>query len=72
MWRLLHHDAHANIEIATLNLLAAADEMVGRLDFETFSPEELKLVFTRYNADVKDITPYGERAYEYYLAFLKD
>ena len=71
MWRLLHHDAHANIEIATLNLLAAADEMVGRLDFETFSPEELKLVFTRYNADVKYITPYGERAYEYYLAFLK-
>ena len=72
VWRLLHHDMHANIELATLNLLVAADEMVGRIDFDSFSPEELKLVLTRYNADVDYITPYGEQAYEYHLRFLEE
>ena len=70
VWKRLHHDPHANIEIATLNLLAAANETVGRTDFDTFTPEELKMVFTRYNADVKHITAYGEKTYGYYEKFL--
>ena len=69
IWKKLHHDPHANIEIATLNLLAAADEMVGNTDFDSFTPDELKLVFTRYNANVKHITAYGEKAYRYYEMF---
>ena len=47
----------------------AAEEMTGRIDFASFSERELKLVFTRYNADVKYITSYGEQAYAYYLGF---
>ena len=69
VWKKLHHDPHANIEIATLNLLAAADEMVGNTDFDSFTPDELKLVFTRYNANVKHITAYDEKAYRYYEMF---
>lgn len=69
VWKKLHHDPHANIEIATLNLLAAADEMTGSTDFASFTPDELKLVFTRYNANVKHVTAYGEKAYRYYQMF---
>lgn len=69
MWKKLHHDPKANIEIATLNLLAAADEVVGRIDFDSFTPDELKLVFSRYNANVRHITAYGEKAYRHYEAF---
>lgn len=72
MWRLLHRNPRFNIELATLNLLVAAEEMVGRTDFDSFTAEELKLVFTRYNADVKYITPYGEQVYEYYLQFCEE
>jgi len=70
IWRKLRHDPKANIEIAALNLLVAADEMVGHTDFSTMSDDELKLVFTRYNANVKHVTPYGERVFGRYEAFL--
>ena len=69
MWNLLHGNKKANIEVATLNLLVAADEMVGRRDITDFTPDELKLVFTRYNANVRNVTPYGERTYRYYEAY---
>ena len=69
VWDLLHTDKRANLEVATLNLLVAAEEMVGRADIAAFAPTELKLVFTRYNANVDHVTPYGERAYHYYEAF---
>ena len=69
VWLKLYRDRKANIEIATLNILAAADEMTGRIDFTSFSDDELKLVLTRYNADVKHVTPYGEQAFELYKAF---
>ena len=69
VWKKLHHEPHANIEIATLNLLAAADEVVGRIDFDSFSPEEMQLVFSRYNANVRHVTAYGEKAYKFYEAF---
>ena len=70
VWKKLHSNPKANIEIATMNLLVAADEMTGRTDFSTFSDEELKLVLTRYNANVRHVTPYGERAYKKYREYL--
>ena len=72
VWLLLHRNRKANIEIAALNLLCAAEEMTGRTDFESFSEDELKLVLTRYNANVTHVTSYGERAYARYLEFCKD
>lgn len=72
VWKKLHKDAQANIEIATLNLLSAAEEMTGRLDFDSFTPEEWKLVFTRYNANTHTITRYGEQAYQLFVRFDKD
>lgn len=70
VWRKLHGDAKANIELATLNLVVAADEVVGHTDFDVMTAEEMKLVLTRYNQDVRRVTPYGERAYRRYREFL--
>lgn len=66
VWLKLHDDPNANIEFATLNLVVAADEVVGRTDFSTFSDEDLKLVLSRYNGDVRHITSYGEQAFAHY------
>ena len=70
VWDRLHTDPAFNIECTALNLLAAAEEMTGRRDFASFSPEELKLVFTRYNGHFKFVSPYGEAAYEIYQRYL--
>ncbi len=70
VWGRLHSDPVFNIECTALNLLAAAEEMTGRIDFPGYSPEELKLVFTRYNGDFKDVSPYGEAAYAIYQRYL--
>lgn len=72
VWLKLHGDQKANIEIATLNIMAAADQMTGRVDFTSYSDDELKLVFTRYNADVKHVTPYGEQVFELYKTFSEE
>ena len=69
VWRRLHSDRAFNLSCAALNLLHAAFQMTGRVDFGSFSPEEVKLVFSRYNGNVKHITAYGEQAYLYYLEF---
>ena len=69
MWLLLYRDAKANILLSALNLLAAAEEMTGRRDLAALSAEELKLAFTRYNADTRRITPYGEAVYGHYLRY---
>ena len=58
-----------NMELGALNLLAAAEEMTGRVDFASCTPEELKLIFTRYNADTRRVTPYGEAVYASYREF---
>ena len=70
VWKKLRRDPKANIEFAAMNLLAAADEVIGKTDFSQMSAEELKLVLTRYNANVHHVTPYGERAYEKYREYL--
>ena len=69
IWRMLHRNPYANIELATLNIVAAADEVLGRTDFENFSENDMKLVFSRYNANVSRITSYGERAFQLYRRF---
>lgn len=69
IWRRLRRDRHFNIQCVALCLLYAAEEMTGRTDFASFSPEDLQLVFTRYNASTKKITPYGLAAYNSYQTF---
>ena len=69
VWMLLRRNRHANIELATINILSAADEMTGRTDMANFSEEEMKLTFTRYNANTRHITPYGEDVYKHYLRY---
>ena len=66
VWKLLNEDPKANIEIAALNLIAAAEELTGKIDFSTFSPDEIARIFSRYNARTKGITAYGREAYERY------
>ncbi|MBP5743310.1 MAG: hypothetical protein J6W44_00170 [Oscillospiraceae bacterium] len=67
VWLRLHRDTVFNLNCAALNLLHAAFQMTGRLDFVHYTEEEMKLVFTRYNGNVKQISAYGEKAYRYYL-----
>ncbi len=67
--RALPVSARFNIQCVALCLLHAAAEMTGTTDFSALSPEELQLVFTRYNADTKKITPYGKETYGYYQTF---
>jgi len=69
VWHRLRRDRVFNLSCAALNLLHCAWQMTGRLAFESYSPQEMKLIFTRYNADVKQITRYGEEAYAWYLRF---
>ncbi len=71
LWQFLRKDKEANIEIAALNLLCAADEMTGRIDFDHYTDEEMKHILTRYNADTKEITRYGEEAFRHYLRYQK-
>ena len=66
IWRRLNREPKFNIEIATLNLLAAAKEKTGKLDFAGYTPEEIKRIYTRYNGTSPTITKYGEEAYRYY------
>ena len=70
VWRRLNRDTVFNLSCAALNLLRCAWQMTGRIDFDSYSPQETKLIFTRYNADVKSVTAYGEEAYSWYLRFL--
>ena len=69
VWTRLHDEPVFNMECTALNLLAAAQEITGRTDFASFTPEELKRVFTRYNGTLPGVTPYGEAVYRHYLRF---
>ena len=69
IWKKLHRERSFNLACSSLNLLFAAWDMNGRITFENFSPDELKRTFTRYNANVRQITPYGEVTYQYYLKY---
>ncbi len=69
VWRRLNGDATFNLRMGALNLVSAAEEMTGRMDFSSFSPEEFQLIFTRYNANVRTVTDYGRETFQHYLSF---
>ncbi len=67
VWKRLHADRVFNLSCAALNLIHAAYEKTGQLDFGSYSEDEKKMIFTRYNGNAQRISAYGERAYRYYL-----
>ena len=69
VWNRLRRDPDFNIELSALNLISAAEEVTGRIDFSSYSPEEIQRIYTRYNGTVPHITPYGEEAYRHYLRY---
>ena len=69
LWKLLRRDRRLNMEAAALNILSAAEEMTDRRDFSSFSDRELQLIFTRYNADIRCVSPYGQMVYSHYLRY---
>ena len=71
MWHRLNRDRVFNLKAAALNLIAAAEEMTGRIDFAGYSMEEIKRIFTRYNGTIKKISPYGEETYLHYLRYAR-
>ena len=71
VWLRLRRDRRLNLELAALNLLSAAEEVTGRIDFASFTPEELQRIFTRYNSSRADrISAYGRAVYARYLRLL--
>ena len=72
IWKRLHSDRVFNLSCAALNLLHAAFEMTGRIDFENYNEEEIKMILSRYNGTAQRISNYGEQAYQYYLDFCKN
>ena len=69
IWRKLNQDSAFNLRMAALNLISAAEETTGRIDFSSYTPEEFQLIFTRYNADSRSITFYGRETYRHFLFF---
>ena len=69
VWTRLNREPGFNIELSALNLLAAAEEVTGRIDFSSYSPDEIKRIYTRYNGTIPHITPYGEEAYRHYMRY---
>ena len=72
IWQILHEDPVRNMEFAALNLLSCAEEMTGRIDFGHYTDGEMKLILTRYNANTKEVTPYGEDAFRHYRRYLAE
>ncbi len=66
IWLMLHRNRQFNLLAAALTLRAAAQEMTGRIDFSAYSPDELQLIFTRYNAKADHVTAYGREVYARY------
>ena len=67
IWKRLHSDRVFNLSCAALNIVHTAFQMTGRTDFESFSDEEVKMIFSRYNGNAQKISAYGEQAFQYYL-----
>ena len=67
VWKRLRRDKVFNLSCAALNIIHAAYQMTGRIDFESYDETEKKMIFTRYNGTAKPISEYGEQAYRYYL-----
>lgn len=69
VWRRLRREPVFNLTLAALNLLAAAEEKTGRIDFASYSPEELQRILTRYNGTSPTVSAYGRAAYADYLRY---
>ncbi len=69
VWNRLNREPEFNIALSALNLISAAEEVTGRIDFSDYSPDEIRRIYTRYNGTVPHITPYGEEAYNHYLRY---
>ena len=68
VWKRLNSDKVFNLSCSALNIIHAACQMTGRVDFGSYNEREKKLIFSRYNGNVKHITAYGEEAYRHYIA----
>lgn len=69
VWRRLHRKPVFNLELAALNLLSAAEEKTGRIDFASYTPEELQHILTRYNGTSPTVSAYGKSAYAQVLRY---
>ena len=69
IWSRLHHDKVFNLSCAALNIIHAAFEMTGRIDFKDYNEREIKMILSRYNGNAQAISPYGEKAYQLYLEY---
>ena len=69
VWKRLNREPDFNIEMSAINLIAAAEEVTGRIDFSGYTPDEIRRIYTRYNGTVPNVTPYGEEAYRHYLRY---
>ena len=69
IWTRLHRDKVFNLSCAALNIIHAAFEMTSRIDFESYNECEIKMILSRYNGNAQVISPYGEKAYLFYLEY---
>ena len=51
------------------DLISIAEVVTGRLSFPDYSEDETKRIFSRYNANTKRITSYGETVWKHFLRY---
>ena len=68
VWKKLNLNRRANLTLSCLNLVCCAREKAGKTDFGSLTDQELKLVLTRYNANVDHVTEYGLAVFETFQA----
>ena len=66
IWKKLHRDRNFNFHMALLNLISAGEETVGHTRFGEYGEDDMKRMFSRYNANTRNITSYGEETYRIY------
>ena len=71
VWYSLKDDDEYNIRMSSLNILSCIDEFGYSHNYNAFSADHCKHVFTRYNEDTDVINDYGEECYQYFLIFKK-
>ena len=71
MWYALRDNDEYNIRMSSLNILSCVDEFGYEHNYNDFTGNQCKLVFSRYNAKTDTIIDYGEECYQYFLIFNK-
>ena len=69
VWFNLRDDNEYNIRMSSLNILSCVDEFGFDNNYLSYTPDQCKLVFTRYNANQHTINDYAEACYTYYQIF---